>query len=88
MDVREDLKECKIQAHFRLQIVACGLIKSGTSYVLTNQEEIFLCILLHLKTPTHYVSSLKKKVHRDGDLKGMKSHAFDVMMQDILPLCL
>jgi len=30
----------------------------------------------------------KKKVQKDRDLKGMKSHDFHVMMQDILPLCL
>jgi hypothetical protein len=38
--------------------------------------------------PTQYVSSLKKKIHKDGDLKGMKSHDFHVMMQDILHLCM
>jgi hypothetical protein len=58
-------------------------------YVLTNQEkEIFLHILLNLRRCTHYIFSLKKKVHKDGDLKGMKLHDFHVMMQDILPLCL
>ncbi len=40
------------------------------------------------KTFAHYVFSLRKKVHKDGDLKGMKSHDFHVMMQDILPLCM
>ncbi len=27
-------------------------------------------------------------LEKDGDLKGMKSHDFHVMIQDILPLCL
>jgi hypothetical protein len=37
---------------------------------------------------THYVFSLKKQVQKDEDLKGMKSHDFHVMIQDILPLCM
>ncbi len=45
-------------------------------------------IILNLKTPTRYVFSLKKRIHKDGDLRGMKSHDFHVMMQDILPLCM
>ncbi len=45
-------------------------------------------IILNLKTPTHYVFSLKKWIQKDGDLRGMKSHDFHVMMQDILPLCM
>jgi len=34
------------------------------------------------------VSSLRKKIHKDGEMKGMKSHDHHVMMQEILPLCL
>jgi hypothetical protein len=44
-------------------------------------------IILNLKTLTHYVFSLRKRVQKDGDLRGMKSHDFHVMMQHILPLC-
>jgi hypothetical protein len=31
---------------------------------------------------------IEKEVHKDGNFKGMKSHDFHVMMQDILPLCM
>jgi hypothetical protein len=31
---------------------------------------------------------IEEKVHKDGDFKGMKSHDFHVMIQDILPLCM
>ncbi len=34
------------------------------------------------------MSSLIKKIHKDGEMKGMKSHDYHVMMQEILPLCL
>ncbi len=71
-----------------LQEVASGYIKPTVTYVLINEkEEMFVHIVTNLKTPTHYVFSLKKKV-RDEDLKGMKSHDYHVMMQEILPLCM
>ncbi len=34
------------------------------------------------------MSSLRKRIHKDGEMKGMKSHDYHVMMQEILPLCL
>ncbi len=34
------------------------------------------------------MSSLKKKMHKDEEMKGMKSHDYHVMMQEILLLCL
>lgn len=49
---------------------------------------LFFQIILNSKTLTQYVFSLRKKVHKDGDLKGMKSHNFHIMMQDILLLCM
>jgi hypothetical protein len=64
-----------------LQDVTSWIIKSLASYVLLNEErDIFLQIIINLKTPSHYVSSLKKIYYKDGDLKGMKSHDFHVMM--------
>ncbi len=32
--------------------------------------------------------SWRKRVHKDDDLKGIRSHNFHVMMQDILSLCM
>jgi hypothetical protein len=56
--------------------------------VLTNEgKKRFIQIIETLKTPTHYVSSLKKRI-KDHDLKGMKSHDYHIMMQEILPLCM
>jgi hypothetical protein len=89
--VRKDFKECDMYPHLWLQDVKCGIIKPLASYVLSNEErEIFLQIILNLKTQSHYVSSLRKKNYKDGDgdLKRMKSHDFHVMMQDLLPLYL
>jgi len=87
--VRKDFKECDICPHLRLQDDTGGIIKPLASHVLLDEERnIFLQVILNLKTPSHYVSLLRKKNYKDGDLKSMKSHDFHVMMQDILPLCL
>ncbi len=87
---QEDLKKCGIQSHLWLQVIAtCGFIKPIAFYVLTDKEKnMFIQIIKKLQTPTSYVSSLKKKVHIDGEMKGMKSHDYHVMMQEILPLCM
>jgi hypothetical protein len=45
-------------------------------------------IVMHIKTIIFYGISLKKIITKDKDLKGMKSHDFHLMMQDILPLCM
>jgi len=53
--------------------------------VLSNEEKNrFLQIITDLKTPIGYVSSLRKMISKDGDLKGMKSHDYHIMMQEIL----
>ncbi len=85
--IQKDLKECNIWPHLWLQasVVDRGFIKPASSYVLTYEEkERFIQIIETLKTPTHYVSSLKKRI-KDQDLNGMKSHDYHIMMQEILP---
>jgi hypothetical protein len=56
--------------------------------LLDEKKERFLQIIFNLKTPSHFVSSLKKIIYKDEDMKGMKSHDYHVMMQEILPLAL
>jgi hypothetical protein len=87
--VQEDLKDCEVQSHLWVQNVVVIYINPIASYALIDQEkERFLHIIHVLKMPTYYVCSLKKIVHKDGDLKGMKSHDFHVMMHNILSLCM
>jgi hypothetical protein len=81
------MEQCGIKPHLWLQANGVGFIKPIIPYVLTYRKKV-VQIILNLKTPTHYVFSLKKWVEKDGDLKGLKSHDFHVMMQDILPLCM
>ncbi len=64
------------------------MIKPKGSFVLVEKEDMFIQIVGNLKTPFHYMSSLRKKINKDGKMKGMKSHDYHVMMQKILPLCM
>ncbi len=81
--IQEDLKDCGIWPHLWLQEVASWFIKPVATHVLTYEEkERFVHIVANLETTTKYVSSLKI-FFRDGDLKGMKSHDYHVMMQKI-----
>ncbi len=58
----------------------CRMIKHVVSFVLANEEnERFLQIVGNLKTRSHYVFSLKKRIHKDhGNMKWMKSHEYHV----------
>lgn len=71
--IYEDLKECGIQSHLWLQHVVGKIIKHVASYVVSDEKKDGF-LLGNLKTTSNYVSSLKKKVHKDGDMKAMKSH--------------
>ena len=56
-------------------------------YVLSKEEQLkFLDIIRSLKTPTNYVGQIAKCIAEDGDLRGLKSHDYHVLMQESLPL--
>jgi hypothetical protein len=80
--IYEDLKECGIRSHLWLQHVVEKIIKHVASYMVSNEKKDRF-LLGNLKTTSNYVFSLKKKVHKDGDMKGMKSHEYHVTMQAI-----
>ncbi len=50
-----------------------------------HDKHKFIHTIMHIKTPTFYGTSSKKRITKDKDLKGMKSHDFHVMMQNICP---
>jgi hypothetical protein len=83
--IYEDLKEYGIRSHLWLQDVVGKIIKHVASYVVLNEKKTRF-LLKNLKTTSNYIYLLKKKVHKDGDMKGMKSHEYYVMMQAISPL--
>jgi hypothetical protein len=55
------MEQCGIRPHLWLQANGVGSNKPIAPYVLTYEEKgQYVQIILNLKTPTHYVSSLKK----------------------------
>ena len=94
LSVRNDMRDENIQPHLWSQPSNLGIqgavIKPHAPYVLTIEEKKFqfVEIIRNLKTPTNYVSALRKMIHNDGTLRGLKSHDYHVMMQQVLPLCL
>lgn len=65
--VWKDLKELGMQPHLWLQPSGNGFIKPTIAYVLSNEEKSsFVQLILSLKTPTRYASSLKKKSKNMG----------------------
>ena len=89
LKVSMDLKEANIWAHLWpiLGKKPRSLTLPQASYVLTKKEkEVFVDVVQQLKTPTHYVGQLQKKDHMDGSLKGLKSHDYHVLMQQILSI--
>ena len=88
--VRADMQAHGIRPHLHLQAVGPSndqLHMPNAPYVLSAADKAkVLCVLKNLRTPTHYVSALHKKISK-GKLSGLKSHDFHVLLQQILPLC-
>jgi len=91
LKVRLDLQEAKIRPNLHPYPGNRdgSLVLPQAPYVLTKEEKaVFIDVIRKMKTPTHYVSDLTKKVHTSGVLKGLKSHDHHVLMQQLLPVCL
>ena len=54
-------------------------------FVVDKQE--FFRTLRSIKTPSHYVSTLHTRI-TNGRMRGLKSHDYHVLLQQILPVCL
>jgi hypothetical protein len=88
-----DMEETNMRPNLHAVHGANGTIFLPTTlYVLSREEKIvFVGIVQGLKTPTNYVGQLAKRIMVDGDLKGLKglkSHDYHVLMQQVLPLCI
>ena len=91
LKARLDLKEANIRPHLHpLPGRKPGYVVLPTApYVLSKEEKAkFIDTIRNLKTPTNYAGQLAKCIASDGDLKGLKSHDYHVLMQQLLPLCL
>lgn len=88
--VRLDMEEAGIRKHlWPVNGRKHGsVILPRSSYVLTKEErQVFINQLRSLRTPSKYVGQLKKRVNADGQIKGLKSHDYHVLLQQVLPLC-
>jgi hypothetical protein len=90
MVMRKNMQEIGIRPHLWLQQMTNGnYIKLGAPYVMTDQEKkSFLQVLRKLKFPSKYGSNLQRKLEKDGKLRGLKSHDYHIIMQQVLPLCI
>lgn len=87
---REDMRARGIRQHLHLQPNADGssFFMPDAPYVMKREErEEFLKTLRELKFPTNYVGPLSNRI-TEGKLRGLKTHDFHILMQQILPLCL
>jgi hypothetical protein len=87
---REDMRARGIRKHLHLRRNADGqsYFKPDAPYVLSKQhQQEFLSTLRELKFPSNYVSALSRKI-QDGKLRGLKTHDFHILLQQVIPLCL
>ena len=87
---REDLRSRGIRSHLHLQANNDGttFFMPDAPYVLSREErQRFLSTMKELKFPTNYVANLSNRI-QDGKLRGMKTHDYHILLQQVLPLCL
>lgn len=87
---REDLKRMNIRKELWLQESEGRTIKPKAPFVLSRKEKELFCHTLHeLKVPTGYSSRFKHLVNMQTlEIKGLKSHDYHVIMQQLLPVLL
>ena len=87
---REDMRARGIRQHLHLVRNVDGrtFFKPDAPYVLTKDHHLeFLVALKDLKFPSGYVGALSRRI-QDGRLRGLKTHDFHVLLQQVIPLCL
>ena len=89
LKVQLDLQEANIHPELHPKHVGNDTVALPVApYVLSKVEKAkFIKTIRNLKTPSNYVGQLSKRITVDGDLRGLKSHDYHIMMQQILPLC-
>jgi hypothetical protein len=89
--VRRDLQRRRIRRHLWLMPHSRKtgkLVKPAAPYVLSEKEfEVFASTIERLKTPSGYSAELGKHI-RKRNFRGLKSHDYHVLMQQIMPLAL
>ena len=87
---REDMRVRGIRNHLHLHRNPDGqtFFKPDAPYVLTKPQQLeFLRTLRELKFPTNYLGPLRQRIVQ-GKLRGLKTHDFHILLQQVLPVCL
>ena len=89
--VRKDLQDMDMRPHLWLQEPRRAreeYFMLDAPYVLKeNEKKEVLKVIQELRMPTNYVGVLQKKLS-DGKLRGLKSHDYHILMQQVLSLCI
>ena len=89
--VRKDLQDMNMRPHLWLQELRRAqeeyFIPDAPYILKENEIKEVLKVIQELRTPTNYVGALHTKLS-DGKLRGLTSHDYDILMQQILPLCI
>lgn len=87
--VRLDLEGRQLREHLWLCEISLGsnkFVMPEAKYVLSDfNKRTFFQTLKALKNPSRYVSNIRRRIEK-GKLRGLKSHNFHVIMQQILPV--
>jgi len=87
---REDMRARGIRQHLHLRRNADdqSYFKPDAPYVLTKEEQQeFLTTLRDMRFPSNYVTALGRRI-QDGKLRGLKTHDYHILLQQVLPVCL
>ena len=87
---RENLKRMNIRKELWLQETNGRTIKQKAQFTLSRKENKLFCLTFYdLKVLTRYSSSFKHLVNLQNlKIKGLKSHDYHVIMQQLLPVLL
>jgi hypothetical protein len=84
LKVRLDMELAKIKPELHPVDGGVGgaLLVPRVPYVLSKGEKaLFVKIIHDLKIPSNYIGQLAKRVSVDGELRGLKSHDYHILMQ-------
>ena len=90
ISAHEDLKRMNFMKELQLQELNGRTVKPKAPFTLSCEEkELFSRTLHDLKVPTWYSSKFKHLVNLQNlKIKGLKSHDYHVIMQQLLPILL
>ena len=89
--VRLDMQQMGIRPQLWLSTVGPNqnrLWLPNAPYVLSVADRReFMDTLRSIRTPSRYVSTLHARIN-DGKLRGLKSHDYHILLQQVMPVCL